>query len=353
MKKSLILASALLCGQAYAGSISFDGRFDYSSKSYNDDANEPSHSTFTAKSMRIDYQGKLNDDVSFRMRARLDQQDAEKNGKDTLSKAVDFAFISHKMSDYLTLHLGKFSSEMGGFEGGTPSTDLYLNSEAYSGKTSTGTSLVSGTTDYLNVSGIKAAFKVGDFTLSGMVTDRNKSGNVDPACTTDCDQIHDTQNTKFLLGLVAKGNHMEGGLKSNISFYQEEKDKDTKRTWTAVGLQGKVSDFVLTADYLMNEYKKAAGTDKVNSIVAHVAYSGIEQWTPALKVFSSQSEIGANKDNGTGISAVLEYKPVSEANFRYHVAYNNHTTKGDSTADKDLTMTEFVAGVRLNADFLK
>lgn len=338
---------------AMAGTLNMDSRFDSSSKSYNTEAATKDHSTLGFKVLRLDYQGKVNEDIGFRTRVRLDKASEAKTTKDNLSAALDLAYLSHKMTDDVTAYFGKFGSEVGGFEGNLSSGELYLNSEAYSGKTATGATLgntgIAGNADYLYVSGVKATGKMGNFSLSLMATDRVKSNTVGTSTEAD------TENTKIMTGAVVRGSFMEDSLKFIASFHMEDKDDNNKTNLMAAGVQYTIADVAMTFDYLMNTFKNSAKDDTVSSLVANVGYK-MGAWTPALKFFQSDVKVksATSKDStGTGISAVLEYKPVSDANFRYHVAYNTLTTKGDLTANKSFTMTEVVAGVRWNADFLK
>jgi hypothetical protein len=90
----------------------------------------------------------------------------------------------------------------------------------------------------------------------------------------------------------------------------------------------------------------------MTTIIAKVAYTGFEKWTPRLEYHTTKEVFSTNSNTFTGMGAVVEYKQIKESNFRYHVAYNSITATGSSYA-QDQTRTEILVGTRMLADFLK
>jgi hypothetical protein len=118
----------------------------------------------------------------------------------------------------------------------------------------------------------------------------------------------------------------------------------------------KSSPVVVIFDYLRAEFKDAAlgKKDATTSMVAKIAYTGFEQWTPRLEFTSTEDKqkiAGSITNRFMGYGAVLEYKPYNDINFRYHVVYNKITETPES-GDR-ITKDTIIVGARLMADFLK
>lgn len=345
MKKVIAaLAATTVAATANAGSLNLDMRFDHSNKTYNKDAGKEGTSTFTMQTGRLDYQGKLSDALSFRTRLRFNKKQEDVNKGDSLNSTVDYAYVTHKMNDSWSLTAGKYASEIGGFEGNTSGADLYLKTEAYDGS-SLNTQSTAKLSDYLYISGAKLGYKMGDHSVSLMAFDA-PSTSAAP-----------TNPHKYGAGVAYMGAFMDKALTVRASYHDVAgyTNKDEKWNFVAAGIQYKAEVVTATLDYLMNTEKADANTtDKLTSIAAKVDYTGMEGVTPSLKVYSSQDKAQAGtKINGTGVSGVVEFKPNKDEPFRYHVAYNMANSKKDATGEKTKTMNEVVAGIRINADFLK
>ncbi|WP_415062335.1 porin [Bdellovibrio sp.] len=346
MKKFLIasLAMTAMAASAHAGSLSLDMRADYNSTTYKDTPTGKDSTKFYFKTGRLDYQGKATEDLSFRARLAFNKDGASKD-PDKTQTAVEYAFLTHKMSDMFSLSAGKFNTEFGGFEGATSGADLYLTSQFYNttGKSAT----LLGTANLLYMTGVKGtiSYEGQQFHLLATNEPDTKAGDVA------------TQNSS-MYGAVWRGAFMEKALNFNVSYHTlAGATKDDKHQFTAVGVMWNSSPMMVSVDYLMGEHKTDATgfKDSMNSIVGKIAYTGFEQWTPRLEVVSSEEKIGGTTDltnKYMGYGVVAEYKPIKDTNFRYHVAYNNITSDLDGVTDKAIK-DEVVVGARLMADFLK
>lgn len=357
MKKFLIAAIATtVASTAHAGSLNLDLRADYNSTTYTD-STQKDFTKFYFKTGRLDYQGKATEDLSFRARLAFNKDATP--GVDSTQTAVEYAYLTHKMSDMFSLSVGKVNSDVGGFEGATSGADLYLTSQFYTMKgpngdlttraaTTGGTGHNIGTTDILYMTGVKGTFTFADQNITLLATDETNSARAN-GDTKD-------QNSS-LLGAIWRGAFMDKSFMTNLSYHTmngpAEKDK---HQLVAAGVMWNAKPWMFSADYLMSEFKEDASGDKdtVTSIVAKFAYSGWDQWTPRLEFQSSEEkiEIGGKATNKfIGYGAVLEYKPYTDTNFRYHLAYNN--VKEEPEVGDDITSQEVVLGARLMADFLK
>jgi hypothetical protein len=373
MKKFFLaaLATTTAVSAAHAGSLNFDARADYDSSTYTD-SNLNDTNKFYFKTIRLDYQGKVNDDLSFRLRGAYNKDATTTAGAgDNSVTALEFAYIQHKMGDF-TLQAGKIGSEYGTFESQTSGADLYLTSQAYTktgawtptGATAGSNALVGrylSTTNLLYVTGAKLAWN--------MTADQNLSlvafkTPTPTALSAAAPASAATATGAAMEGLIYKGAFMDKSLKVMASYHMgggvNSADKyelaSAGVNWTFLpGWNGEV-------DYTTSSFKADVGgaKDQISSIIAKFAYTGWEQWTPRLEFVSSEEKVetqGTASNNGTnkfmGYGAVVEYKPIADTNFRYHLAYSNITESPLQAGSKDAKVDQVTIGARLNADFLK
>ncbi|MFV8248298.1 porin [Bdellovibrio bacteriovorus] len=350
MKKFLIaaLATTTMTSAAQAGTLNLDLRADYNSTSYDESALKD-FSKFYFKTGRLDYSGKATEDLSFRVRLAFNKS-ATQLSTDSAQTAVEYAFLTHKMSDMFALSVGRFNTEFGGFEGATSGADLYLTSQFYthSGPNGALGGENYGTSNLLYMTGVKGTLTFGDQNVYLMATNEKEDEALAGGETFD-------QNTS-MMGIVWRGGWMEKALMTNLSYHtMNGAASGDKHQFMTAGVMWNAKPVMFSLDYLMSEAKLDAGEkDTVTSIVAKFAYTGWEQWTPRLEVQSSEEklEIGGEATNKfIGYGAVLEYKPYTDTNFRYHLSYNN--VKEEPEAGDDITSQEIVLGARLMADFLK
>lgn len=347
MKKFLIaaLATTTMTSAAQAGVLNLDLRADYNATTY-DKSTQPDQSKFAFKTGRLDYLGNATQDLSFRVRLAFNKSANQQ--VDTAQTAVEYAFLTHKMSEMFALSVGRFNTEFGGFEGATSGADLYMLSQFYTGRGPAGAlgggNL--GTTDLLYMTGAKGTFTFGGHNLHILATNESETLAGPTA----------TQNT-MMMGAIWRGTWTEDkAFMTNLSYHTLNGPTDgDKHQFMTAGLMWNAKPVSVQLDYLMSEAKLDSGDkDTVTSIVGKLAYSGWEQWTPRLEVQSSEEkrEIGGAQTNKfMGYGAVLEYKPYTDTNFRYHLAYNN--VKQEPETGDDITSQEVVLGARLMADFLK
>lgn len=349
MKKYLLIALATaMAAAAHANSLSLDLRTDYNSTTY-EKSTKLDSTKFYFKTGRLDYQGKASETLSYRARITFNKS-AVIASPDGAQPAVEYAYLSHKVTDFFTLTAGKFNTDFGGFEGSTSGADLYLLSEFYSRTGPKGdlTANVLGTKDLLYMTGVKATMTYDAHTFSLLSTNEDTTASkVGPA---------DSQNST-MLGAIWRGAFMDKTLNLNLSYHTlNGAAKDDKHQFTAAGIQWNSNPFLVQADYLMAESKiDATGfKDQINSLVAKFAYTSFEQWTPRVEITSSEEILGGatdTKNKYMGYGAIVEYKPYADTNFRYHVAYNN--VKMEPETGDSVTKQEVIVGARLMADFLK
>lgn len=362
MKKFFMSALAItaVASAAQAGPINLDLRADYSAATY-DKGSIPDSNRFNLRTGRVDYQGKAFEDVSFRVRWSF-AKNAAQNASDSAQQSLEFAYLTHKMSDMFALTIGRMNTDIGGFEGTTSGSDLYLlssNYNLYTGQSASGSftgtapATYYGTSSMLYMTGAKLTMSFAEGTNSIQLMGMNQKNDEANGSTVDQNQM--------LMGIVYKGSFMEKTLNFIASYHTSEGPVvDTKYQWMAAGVQWAADPVTISVDYLLNDEKNdaaGAGTkNELSSIVVKAAYTGFEQWVPRLDFFSSERKdemtVSVVDTKWTGMGAVLEYKPYNDKNFRYHVAYNNIKESPDGAAN-DITRHEVIVGTRFLGDFLK
>jgi len=377
MKKFFAFAiMTLLTTAAHAGSLNLDFRFDYLSEGFNDDATTAAglttapgvnNSRFTVQTARLDYKGKLNEETWYRVRARFAAKDqGAMNKGDQTNTTLDYAYIANKTGD-LTLTVGKFNSDIGGYEGTTSGPDLYFLSGAYGGSKYLGTGgtvfgVLNGFSNLIYVSGVKLGYTMGDNEIALSVADTN--GAVGRSTTVDTLSVGGTPaNTSMLTGLTYKGSFDNKAIGVMAGYFTENLAKDTSATYTNVGVQYKMNQWLAQFDYILNSTKYAVTTftpeDKLTSMVLKVAYDINDLSDVQLKFATDEEALGANAaaaatNKFTSYGLAYEWKAKKDDNFRYHLAYTSRTAAIDSVVStKAPAMTQLILGARIYADFLK
>ncbi|MFM6928337.1 MAG: porin [Bdellovibrio sp.] len=382
MKKFLLASfvTTAAVATANAGSISLDMRADYLSQTYNSDAIAAGPSTvdnnkFYLQTGRVDFQGKLNDETSYRLRWRFAGKDqATLQKRDNTFQDVDYAFIANKLNDFMTLTIGKFGGDIGGFEGANSGAEMYFTSEAYNGTSylggfaATAPKSLTGFTNLLYYSGAKLAFTFADqeINIQGANVDTSNGRGASFATSGGDHTTTGVTTGKFDQNQALYAISYKGKFADN---WQVRASYHTMKTEPAVGLDGKIDymavggqfqneSWLVQLDYLMNTYKETnaaeTGTDTLSSIVATGKWMFHDNWTGILKVAYSMEKFddATSADNKyTSEGLAFEYKPKKDDMYRYHVAYNNRTMAPDQGSDRNLQ--EVIVGTRIMADFLK
>lgn len=351
---SLVTTTAIA---ANAGSLNFDARADYDTLTYQDSPSQNDSNKFYFKTIRLNYEGKVNDDLSFRLRGAYNKNGTVTTGAgDNSQTALEFAYISHKMSDWFTLQVGKIGSEFGGFEAASSGADLYLTSQAYTktGPAGALTGAYLSSTNLLYVVGAKAIFTVAPDQTISVVAFKT------PDTTTAGTPPAQASSNASMQGVIYKGSFLDNNALKVMASYHHGSGAVTADTYDLISAGFNwafAGNMMAGIDYVNSAYKQdsSGNKDTVYSIIGKFAYTGWEQWTPRLEVTSSEEKIevgtpGTNKFMGYG--AVLEYKPIKDTNFRYHVAYSQ-TKEELATGGSDAKVDEITVGARLYADFLK
>lgn len=341
--KTTLLAMAVLSTQAMAGELNLDARFDNVSYTGNDAAATPSYNAFQVSRLKLDYSGKFEDKHSYRVRFDfLSGPSSTTTTRDKTGKMVDFAFLSTKLTDDLSLTFGKLITGMGGIEGSTNPGDFYLRSAA-------GNEVA----DIYWPTGAQLDWKMDDHRVR--VTVANNTEDV-----TSSSKLNQTRN---MAGIIYTDKFMDGMLMPNLSYYSEKYSNggvDKTNSYAAAGVKVKWQSMEFDVDYLQNKYspdpQAANNTLDTQSGIVLARYFFTPENSLHAKYENSTKKIATSatadkKQTITGLTAAYEQRFSSEKNFRWHVAYTQKDTKEDNI-DTKTDKTVYV-GVRILADVLK
>ncbi len=356
-----LMLTAMLAGPSAFASLNLDFRTDLRSQTYNTDAATDNTNYFNVKTGRLDYQGKMSEDMNFRVRAAFNKN-ATATNNENVQTAVEYAYVTNKMTDALALTVGRYNSDVGGFEGMTSGADLYMTSAGYLGLASsnlatvaysstTSATNIASSSKYLYITGARLAYKFMD-------THEVALQIANPIVT--------SATTRLTTGLVVKGSCMDKSLNYVVNYLSAgaataAPGKDENVNLIGAGVTYLFANNLIGTDMLMNQYKRnptatTSATEKSTTNNVTYAYKGLETITPMLKysqtVESPDSATSANKTTTTGMSAVAEYQPKKDQMVRYHVAYSQLSDKTDSVSATP-SQTEILVGMRFNGDFLK
>lgn len=357
-----MIALAAFASAAQAGSALVELRTDLDSESYNSAAAKQSKSAFKFQTARVDFKGEINESLSYRARLKFNDESV-KDGADKMSSRVDQAYLAHKM-EALTLTVGKFGTDVGGWETATDAFYLYSGSEANKALTST----YAGTngTFFRPVkydTGAKVSYKFSDQELTVMALNNPAVEDVTGA---------GSQQSRAFTGVVYKGKFADGKLLPLLSYHSGGYSSDDvtgagansitgegTSQLAAAGLKWNDGGWWAQLDYVDLKSAEFKPTDvttmKVQSIVGEFALIR-DEWTIKPKIESSTvtetpTVAAEGKAKSEGVALAAEYKPFADKNFRYHVAATQKTTKVDGIDDK--IEQHLIFGVAFSADVLK
>ncbi len=364
MKKATLISSMLTLAStaAVAGSLNLELRADYQGTSYNDAAKAGTtglgqdNYKFFIPIGRLDAQGKLGSALDYRLRWRFSKpavatSTPANNQNDSLNDSVDFAYVSHKPMDILAVTIGKFASQVGGIEGSTSGSDLFVVSPGNGGGLVNAS--LAGKAYY---TGAKFETTMGDHKVG--LHFANAAADV-------TNNNNKFAQTSGYTGLVYTGSFADGMVKPTVSYHTATNSASSALiteknvgTYIAAGAMVTTGNVQVDLDLNSNTYTNgtiATNKDALTDIVLNVGYK-MDNIKPSLKYYTATETIKDAtevKYTHTGMSAVVEFKPKMDENFRYHVAYNQVNKKADTAGYQDQTRTEVVAGVKIFADILK
>lgn len=285
---------------------------------------------FLSSLVRLNLVGSINENLTYRMRYRFNKEGTA-TVRDDSTTALDYLYIDHKNSLFTT-RFGKMNwAEAYGRESFIASTDLFLQSDAYSAYNS-------------NI----GTYRFGAAATFTFVETNKLTLAVSNPNTAVTDAGTEQKNTSLAYGVHYSSSLFNKAFQPTLSYQLAPQDGDaqastTKADYTmmAAGFRTEaISNLIIDADWKQFEKEKktttAVATDgKTSSIFANVAYN-VNEWTPFVQFINDKfkgelaSLNGDYKKNSFAVGTM--WKPFNDVNFRYHVLYTNSTKKFDAAA---------------------
>lgn len=353
----LVVPFVLLASVARANSLLLELRGDLDSVTANEAAGIATSSAFTLQTARFDFKGDINESLSYRMRLKANDEGTSR-GVDAVSSRFDQGYLTHKM-DAVSVTLGKFGIDAGGFETVADSFNLYFASKAnealnrnFTGAANTYFTPIKYST------GAKVAYRAGAHELTLMIFNNPASDAGTPKA-----------QTRFFGGAVYKGAFAGSKLSAILSYHSGNSPVETvggtayigegAARLSAAGLKWTESAWWAQLDAVDLKSVDLNAADltsmSVRSVVAELGFVA-DAWTirPKIemsRVNESPTVAAETKTNFEGGAIGVEYRPFADKNFRYHFAATQRATKVDGLDDR--IENRVIAGFAFSADLLK
>lgn len=337
MKVLTILAiTALSSTSAFALDTSMDikGRFDYiHSETENKPGAKSSSGILTTSYLKLYLDTKINDTTIGKLTLDFTPNPTTDNGT---SKLVDVASLTKKFGSFSVI-LGKQFVLTGARENDYSGREIYLYSRFADSITS----------NLVGASVVYTMFEQNFYLQYLQQTDANKTPLTD----------------KKVIGAAYYGEWMNKMIMPILSYHKLGTSRiGAYDTQMAAGVRFTFDQIFAEVDYLVLEQEKmtAAGDAKVNSVVAHVRYLSEMGFQPFVKYIMEDGKngydgiiAGADKSERSAFEVGLEYYPTKDEDMRYHVVYDNSTSKQKSGGSLKVEEQQIYAGVAFGYSLLK
>lgn len=307
--------------------------------SINEENKEDEDMRFSVYYARISIRGKLNDELSYHFKLRLNESFTAKN--DGLPDAVDYAYIDHKVSDFFKIRMGKQYINQGGWEGTYSSKNLY-------GIKKSNSENLQEFSDGRYRTGLGFLFNYGPHQFNLQLANNS---------------FEEENAAAFIVGTQVIGSYMDGTLRPIFTYAKDTRTaqdpngsamKDLKASTIismGVGLQYNRDSLKVELDYLtMEDEQKDRATnaadddEKLKSTVLRTSYK-IGKWTPIIKYVMDKHDIaGEDYSKTTSYTLAAEFKPWMNQSFHYFLSSSSAKVDYDKTYKNDITYSDIKLG---------
>ncbi len=340
MKKTLsivAIAAISTSASAFDYKLNLEGRADFNHLSSESTSNAGIETTntsngFMSSLIRLNMVGNINDQLTYRMRYRFNKEGANTTRDDSTTN-LDYLYVDHKNSIFTT-RFGKMNwAEAYGRESFISTTDLFVASDAYAAYNT-------GIGNYRF--GAAATFTFLETQKLTIALSNPNAANTDT--------VGESNNKSIAYAAHYSAVLFDKMFQPTLSYTLAPQDGDSQATtpttsqdytMMAAGFRTETMGLIVDADWKQFNRKArtttAGATDgKTSSIFANVSYTVNEQLSPFVQFVNDKFENSlANTTNNykknTYVGGVM-WKPFTDTNFRYHLAYSNSKKKFDSSA---------------------
>ncbi len=331
MKKMITLAAVAAIStsaSAFDYKFNLEGRADFQSSTTKTTTGgtttEVKQNGFNSNLIRLNMMGNINDTLSYRMRYRFNKEGTPTT-RDDSTTALDYLYVDHKNSLFTT-RFGKTNwAEAYGRESFISSTDLFLATAAYSAYNT-------------NIGNYRFGVSA---TMTFMETQKLTLAISNPN-TAVTDAGTEQKNTSLAYAAHYSSVMFDKMFQPTLSYTLAAQDGDAQAATTkadysmmAAGFRTEVANFIVDADWKQFKREKrttAGADDKTTSIFANLSYN-INEFSPFVQYandkFSDELTSNAAEYKKNTYVAGVMFKPYTDVNFRYHLAYSMSKQKFD------------------------
>lgn len=358
MKKTLsIVAIAAISTSASAFDYKFnlEGRADFNNLTSESTAStgvetKTRSNGFMSSLIRLNMVGNINDQLTYRMRYRLNKEGANTTRDDSTTN-LDYLYVDHKNSIFTT-RLGKMNwAEAYGRESFISTTDLFVASDAYAAYNT-------GIGNYRF--GAAATFTFLETQKLTLALSNPNAANTDT--------VGANNNKSIAYAAHYSSVMFDKMFQPMLSYTLAPQDGDSQAatpttsqdyTMMAAGFRTEAMGFIADADWKQFNRKSRTATagvtdGKTSSIFANVSYTLNEQLSPFVQYVNDKFENSIASNNAdykknTYVGGVM-WKPFADTNFRYHLAYTNSKKKFDSSsaAVREVQDNKITVGMKID-----
>lgn len=332
--KKIVLLCAMLFTVSTFGKTFLETKFNYTKIIPDTTTGVEESNEFTIDRLRLGMKGDLNEQNGYYVRmnllkineiesaATLDDNATTANTADdsatvtnTPEDIFDYAYLSRKITNDLVVKFGKNAERTAFAE--------YVD---YSDPSEYGNAAI----------GVSA-----DYTIAGHVVGLNIYNGTDEA------------PGKKSIEASYSGSFADNLINPGVSYSIVKNSEDKDNTLIAAAAEINFSPVQVVAMYKMYEEDKASKVE-TNYMSCGVKYS-YENFKPYVKYYASTTKTASIKsDDFTGYEVALEYYPIKDQTFNYHLVWTNKTNKNtpaDASDDKRKE-DKILAGITYNFDVL-
>jgi len=365
MKKLAMIAALAFTSSAFA-SIHLTVRSDYvGTQKYTDSTNvdQGSSSIFTPSFARLYLNGKVGDaDIKSGLDIRSYTQTVGGSGAITAAMTVDkfvhfLYFDKPVLAEGLHFQAGKLEINQGGWEHDQiEAGDSYLDSVANGGTAGATAQTTAALATPGNLSGAGLSYSINDNnTIAVQVA--NQTNQMTNSSTNQAATKRNTEGVQYTGWFMDKSLGVKAGYMNGAADVVGTAPTHTNNTYMNAGVKYTMNALAATLDYLSNTGKTDGAADnKVTSWVLSANYT-LNNYRPLIKYENSEFKNANNADDKSSFKRnafTVGVEFLTSDSLRWQVAYVNAADKNGSAATNDkTTYSQYIAGLKWDTDFLK
>ncbi|MDG0815801.1 OprO/OprP family phosphate-selective porin [Bdellovibrio sp. PAP01] len=371
MKTLVLFFCVVICSEeAFSQKMVLDLRLDGRGTDYNSAAEADGrrdYYKFYLQTARLNLSDTLFEDISYRVRWRLSgRNQGNVTKRDSTNLGLDLAYVTVKTAPAFTVTVGKFLSEVGGYEGALSGPEIYFLSEANGGTSYLNNGVhLTGADVNVYYTGAKLTWLPPNQYLAFHIANNNTAVGRNESFAVDAGDSLDNgtfDQDRSIVGLVYNNSALLGpAVQTLMSVHYSNPGQGTNEAlYLALGGQFTFDQWMIQADLLQDRFKSknltAVYDDSISSLVLGLQYKLQETTTLQLRLYESQEVLGGSPDatnryHDAGL--IWEHYRINNNKVRYHFAYFYRAMDSDISGSSQRTEQDIIVGVRIMTDIFR